>query len=89
MRETADHTTYGYGIVLATTFVGGFCGWQLILPAIFIGVQLTAIAALIKIIRQRQAHSSMGNTIATAPYYLIGGIIAVVFKDPVMQLFVR
>lgn len=73
---------FGLGDVKLAVFIGAFCGWPLVAPALLAGILAGGLAALINIAgRIARRTYRPGATMAYGPYLVIGGLAGLWASD--------
>lgn len=88
--QEIDEIAFGYGDVMMATVSGLILGWRALIFAMFITVFLGAFGALLYLISRRLIGSkySAFTAIPYGPYIVIGTIIILLYREPVIDFLV-
>jgi prepilin signal peptidase PulO-like enzyme (type II secretory pathway) len=79
---------YGFGNVMAAMMVGVFTGWTNFIIAFMINIFLSALISIIFLVWQqiRTQDYYLGQTIPSAPYYFIAGILVLIWNRTIWDI---
>lgn len=73
----------GGGDIKLAAFMGVFLGWH-VLVALFFGFLLGSLAGIVLIVQKKKRSE---ETISFGPFLALGGLIALFFGEPILQLY--